>query len=64
MLETEATVTGPDEDQETARQWMADNLIRLQLAVQPYLEQVMGGPDTGHDDAEDKKGFQWGLGPT
>lgn len=53
MLETEATVTGPDEDQETARQWMADNLIRLQLAVQPYLEQVMGGPGTGHDDAED-----------
>ena len=53
MLETEAPVTGTEEDLETVRQWMADNLLRLQAAVQPYLDQVMGGPDAGHDDAED-----------
>jgi hypothetical protein len=53
MLETEATVNGPEDDLEKGRQWMADNLLRLHAAVQPYLEQVMGGSDTGNDDAED-----------
>ena len=52
-LEREATATGLEEDQEAARQWMAGNLLRLQAAVQPYLEQVMGTSDAGHDDAED-----------
>ena len=53
MLETEAMATSPEDDLETVRQWMADNLLRLQAAVQPHLDQVMGGPDAGHDDAED-----------
>ena len=52
-LETEAMATGPEEDLENARQWMADNLLRLQAAVQPCLEQVMGGLATGHDVAEE-----------
>ena len=52
-LETEAAVPGPEEDQETARQWMADNLIRLKAALQPHLEQAMGVPDAGQDNAED-----------
>ena len=53
MLQAEGTTTGMEEDLETVRQWMADNLIQLQAAVQPYLDQAMGGVDTRHDDAED-----------
>ena len=52
-LETEAALPVPEDDQETVRQWMADNLIRLRAALQPYLEQAMDVPDAGQDDAED-----------
>ena len=52
-LEAEAMTTGPEEDLESVRQWMADNLLLLQATVQPYLEQVMGGRDTVHDEGED-----------
>ena len=54
-LDTEAMATGSEEDLENARQWMSDNLLRLQAAVQPCLEQVMSGPATGHDVAEDEE---------
>ena len=55
MLETEAAFNGPEDDWEETRQWMADNLLRLQAAVQPYLEQVMvslgAEKDNGEGDA-------------
>ena len=41
-------LTGSEEDSETVRQWMADNLIRLRNAVQPHLDQLIGAED---DDA-------------
>ena len=52
MLEREATVTGLEEDPETARQWIADGLLRLRAVIQPYLDQVMRELDSGHADAE------------
>ena len=59
MLETEAAVPGPEEDRETARQWMAGNLIRLRDTLQPYLDQAMGGPGAGQDGAEDAGQEAW-----
>ena len=43
LLERDETVdlTGPEEDLEATRQWMADNLLALTGAVQPHLDQVM-----------------------
>ena len=35
------SLTAPEEELETARQWMADNLLPLRDAVQPHLDQVM-----------------------
>jgi hypothetical protein len=35
-------LTGPEEDLEAVRRWMADNLLALRDAVQPHLDQVMG----------------------
>ena len=52
-LETEAMAAGPEEDLEAARHWMAENILRLRAAVQPYLKVVMGDQDTGHDVAEE-----------
>ena len=34
-------LTGPEEDLEATRQWMADILLALRGAVQPHLDQVM-----------------------
>lgn len=45
-------LTGPEEDLETAREWMADNLLRLRDAVHPYLDQTMGAEDAAPDEAE------------
>ena len=41
MLERDAafSLTGPEEDLETVRQWLADNLLQLRDAVQPHLDQ-------------------------
>lgn len=41
-------LTGPEEDLETARRWMADNLVRLRNAVQPHLDRLIGADE---DDA-------------
>ena len=41
---------GPEEDLETVRRWMADNLLSLRVAVKPHLDEVMradDGPDEG-----------------
>ena len=42
-LEREEPVNlpAPEEELDTARQWMADNLVPLRDAVQPHLDQVM-----------------------
>ena len=53
MIETEAAFNGLEDDLEETRQWMADNLLRLQDAVQPYLDQVMVSPGPEEDDGED-----------
>jgi hypothetical protein len=53
MMEREATITGAEEDAETVRQWMADNLVKLRDAVQQYLDQVMGVEGTGEGSKED-----------
>ena len=53
MLETEAAFNGPEDDWEETRQWMAENLLRLQDAVQPYLDQVMVSLGAEEDDGED-----------
>ena len=53
MLETEADVTDPEQDPEAVRQWMADNLLRLQAVMQPYLDQVMRELDPDRGDGED-----------
>ena len=51
LLERDAafSLTGPEEDLEGTRQWMADILLALRGAVQPHLDQVMrvagGGPE-------------------
>jgi hypothetical protein len=36
------SLTGPEEDLERAREWMAASLLALRGALQPYLDQVMG----------------------
>ncbi len=41
-------LTGPAEDLETARRWMADSLVRLRDAVQPHLDRLIGAEE---DDA-------------
>ena len=44
---------GPEEYLETVRERMAENLLRLRAAVQPYLDQVMGAaPDNGQGRAQ------------
>ena len=51
MLEKDAAVTSTEENFEAVRRWMADNLLRLQAVMQPYLEKVMGQPDAEEHDA-------------
>ena len=55
VLEREAafSLTGPEEDLETTRQWVVDNLLALRDAVQPYLELIMGDEEGDPDDADD-----------
>ena len=44
---------GPEEDLETVRERIEENLLRLQDAVQPYLDQVMGAAqDNGQSRAQ------------
>ena len=50
MLETEAAAMGSEEDLENTRQWMADNLLRLQAVIQPHLDRAMGGQGVGEDN--------------
>lgn len=38
-------VTAPEEQLETAREWMADSLLRLRRALQPHLDEVMRAGD-------------------
>lgn len=42
-LERSRTVslTAPDEELEAARQWLAENLIRLKITLHPYLDRMM-----------------------
>ena len=55
-LETKDLPIHDDADYERARQWLADNLLRLREAVQPYLEQVMQELGRERDtDAEDSE---------
>ena len=44
VLEREAafSLTGPEEDLESMRKWVVDNLLALREAVQPYLDLIMG----------------------
>ena len=46
------SLTAPEEELETARQWMADNLLSLRDAVQPHLDEVMSAKDAGLDEAK------------
>ncbi len=54
MLESDETVslTSPEEILETARQWMADNLILLRDTLQPHLDQLMRVEDAASDAVE------------
>ena len=53
-LEREAafSLTGPEDDLETARRWMADNLLELRDAVQPHLDQLVRSEDADSDEVE------------
>lgn len=46
------SLTAPEADLETARQWIADNLLQLRDALRPYLDQLMRAEDTDPDDAD------------
>ena len=41
------SLTAPDAELETARQWMADSLLALREALQPHLDQLMQTEDAG-----------------
>lgn len=45
-------LTAPEAELETARQWMADNLLQLQGALRPYLDLLMRAEDTNPDDVD------------
>ena len=51
MLERDGAVslTESEEEHETARQWMADNLIPLRDALQPHLDQLIRAEDAAPD---------------
>ena len=46
------SLTGPEEDLETVRRWMADNLVALRDAVQPHLDHVMEAARRGEEIAD------------
>lgn len=46
------SLTAPEEQLETARQWMADNLLSLRDAVQPHLNEVMRAKDSDLDEVK------------
>ena len=46
------SLTAPEEELETARQWMAHNLLALRDALQPHLDQLMRAGDAAPDAAE------------
>jgi hypothetical protein len=54
MLERDdpVSLTAPEEELESARQWMADNLLPLRDALQPYLDHLMRAVDATPDEAE------------
>ena len=55
-LATAAAVEYPEgEAADTARQWLADNLLRLREVVQPHLEQVMEELGLGRAASEDSE---------
>ena len=43
------SLTAPEAELETARQWMADNLLALRGALQPHLDQLMRAGDAAED---------------
>ena len=46
------SLTAPEEELETAGQWMADNLLSLRDAVQPRLDEVMRVNDASLDEVK------------
>ena len=52
-LQTEAVTSDPMLNLEAVGQWIAENLLRLRAAVQPYLDQVMADVGTSGDEAAD-----------
>ena len=54
MLESDEalSLTGPEEDLETVRRWMADNLLPLRDAVQPHLDELMSAEDVDPGEGE------------
>ena len=57
-LQTEAVPSDPMLNLEAVGQWIADNLLKLRVLVQPYLDQVMEDVATSSDDEEDA---EWRL---
>lgn len=47
------SLTAPEDELETARQWMADNLLALRDALQPHLDQLMRAETAAPDEVED-----------
>ena len=45
--DTTFSLTGPEEDLEATRVWMADTLLALRSAVRPHLDRVMRGSGAG-----------------
>ena len=54
MLERHEAVslTAPEEELESARQWMADNLLSLRDALQPHLDHLMQAENAAPDEVE------------
>ena len=50
------SLTAPEAELETARQWMADNLLALRDALQPHLDQLMQAEDAAPDEVEHAQG--------
>ena len=46
------SLTAPDAELETARQWMADNLLALGDALRPHMNQLMRAGDAAPDSTE------------
>lgn len=46
----EFDLTGAEEEMETVRRWMADNLLPLRDAVQPHLDRLMGVEAAEHGE--------------